>query len=145
MGHAATLATDRVFNAFYDDSESRAFMHGPTFMGNPLACSVALASIDLFEQNQYLDRILKIEAFLAAHFTNWSPSSVKACRVLGAMAAIEVHSESDLVGFSRFAIDRGVWLRPFGPYCYTMPAYTISDEELFKVVNVMTDWFNQKG
>ncbi|MBL4701922.1 MAG: adenosylmethionine--8-amino-7-oxononanoate transaminase, partial [Phycisphaeraceae bacterium] len=113
-GHSATLATDRVYDAFLGDDESRSFMHGPTFMGNPLACSIALASIELFEKENRLTRISQIENILKQRLLPIHSDKVKDTRVLGATGVIEVHSPDTLQGLQDFAASQGVWLRPFG-------------------------------
>ncbi|MBZ5875429.1 adenosylmethionine--8-amino-7-oxononanoate transaminase [Chromohalobacter israelensis] len=145
LGHAATLATDRVHDAFIGDSELHAFMHGPTFMGNPLACRVALESLAVFEEDDYLGRIqalngvlreeLRDDAALRAH------PAVADVRVLGATAVIEVHDAAALAGVADFARERGVWLRPFGRWLYTMPAYVTSTHDLRRISEVMKHWF----
>ncbi|MCK0767899.1 adenosylmethionine--8-amino-7-oxononanoate transaminase [Chromohalobacter canadensis] len=148
LGHAATLATDRVHDAFIGDSELHAFMHGPTFMGNPLACRVALESLAVFEEDDYLGRIqalntvlreeLMDDAALRAH------PDVSDVRVLGATAVIEVHDAEALKGVADFARSRGVWLRPFGRWLYTMPAYITSGDELRRITGAMKRWFFER-
>ncbi|MHB0775777.1 adenosylmethionine--8-amino-7-oxononanoate transaminase [Halomonas sp. WWR20] len=145
LGHAATLATSRVFDAFLSDDSGHAFMHGPTFMGNPLACRVALESLAVFEEENYLDKISRLntvlretlseDAALRAH------PEVEAVRVLGAAAVIETHDADALHGVQEYARERGVWLRPFGRWLYTMPAYVTSPEELRHVAAIMKGWF----
>jgi adenosylmethionine-8-amino-7-oxononanoate aminotransferase len=141
LSHAATLATTQVFNGFYDDDASKAFMHGPTYMGNPLACAVALAGIELFEQENYLQKINDIEKQLKRELLSFTHPSIREVRVLGAIAVIEVHDASSLKGIQDFAANRGVWLRPFENYLYTMPAYIIKPEELSAITQAMTEWF----
>ncbi|GEN28035.1 hypothetical protein HVA01_16810 [Halovibrio variabilis] len=147
LGHAATLANDRVHDAFIGDSPQHAFMHGPTFMGNPLACRVALESLRVFEEDDYLgkigqlNRVLRCELIdneqLSAH------SQVADVRVLGATAVIEAHSAEALAGVGEFARERGVWLRPIGRWLYTMPAYITSEAEMVQITDVMKGWFNR--
>ncbi|TDR54951.1 adenosylmethionine-8-amino-7-oxononanoate aminotransferase [Halomonas ventosae] len=145
LGHAATLATDRVHEAFIGDSEMHAFMHGPTFMGNPLACRVALESLAVFEEEDYLGRIAALnrvlretlldDEVLAAH------PAVADIRVLGATAVIEAHDTSDLAGVAGWAREQGVWLRPIGRWLYTMPAYITTEADLRRITDVMKGWF----
>ncbi|WFM70098.1 adenosylmethionine--8-amino-7-oxononanoate transaminase [Halomonas sp. CKK8] len=145
LGHAATLATDRVHDAFVGDSPEHAFMHGPTFMGNPLACRVALESLAVFEEEDYLGRIAALnrvlrealldDEVLAAH------PAVADIRVLGATAVIEAHDTSDLAGVAGWAREQGIWLRPIGRWLYTMPAYITSEADLRRITDVMKGWF----
>jgi adenosylmethionine-8-amino-7-oxononanoate aminotransferase len=141
LGHSATLATSDVYEAFLGDDERTALMHGPTFMANPLACAVALRSIEIFERDHYLERIGRIEALLAEQLLPLRSPRIREARVLGACGVVETESASDLKGVQQFAIDRGVWLRPFGRYLYTMPPYVISDDELLQVVGTIREWF----
>ncbi|MGR3219731.1 MAG: adenosylmethionine--8-amino-7-oxononanoate transaminase, partial [Candidatus Anammoxibacter sp.] len=121
MGHSATLSTTEIFEAFYGDDHEKAFMHGPTFMGNPLACAVALKSINIFERDDYLDKIKKIEEQLKNKLFQIRSSKIKDIRVLGAVGVIEVKDEKCVAGFQKFAVENGVWLRPFSRFLYTMP------------------------
>ncbi|MEG3080708.1 adenosylmethionine--8-amino-7-oxononanoate transaminase [Halomonas sp. 5021] len=145
LGHAATLATNRVHDAFIGDSEHHAFMHGPTFMGNPLACRVALESLRVFEEEDYLGKIATLNQLLRRELLedpalNAHPA-VADVRVLGATAVIEAHSAEALKGVAGFARERGVWLRPIGRWLYTMPAYITSEKEMVQVTDVMKAWF----
>jgi adenosylmethionine-8-amino-7-oxononanoate aminotransferase len=145
LGHAATLATDRVHDAFVGDSPFHAFMHGPTFMGNPLACRVALESLALFEEEDYLGKIERLnrvlreelldDADLAAH------PAVADVRVLGATAVIEACDAGMLEGVDNWARDQGVWLRPIGRWLYTMPAYITAERDMRHITDVMKGWF----
>lgn len=141
IGHAATLANSRVFDAFYSDNPSKAFMHGPTFMGNPLACAIALKSIEIFERDDYLSKIANIEARLQDALLPLQHPFIKQVRVLGAAAVIEVHNSEALQGVQAFAAQRGVWLRPFENYLYTMPPYIINAYQLQQITDCMVGWF----
>ncbi|MHC4884560.1 MAG: adenosylmethionine--8-amino-7-oxononanoate transaminase [Planctomycetota bacterium] len=141
QGLSATLATDRVYDAFYDDDPMKSFMHGPTFMGNPTACAIALKSLDLCLQDTFLPRIKQIESLLKEELLPLRRSGIVDTRVLGATGVIEVESPKVWKGIQDFAADRGVWLRPFENYVYTMPPYVITDEELRRVTAVMREWF----
>lgn len=145
LGHAATLATDRVHDAFIGDSPHHAFMHGPTFMGNPLACRVALESLRVFEEENYLGKIDQLNQLLRRELIDdeqlRTHSKVADVRVLGATAVIEAHSAEALKGVGDFARQRGVWLRPIGRWLYTMPAYITTEAEMTKVTDVMKAWF----
>lgn len=141
IGLAATMATSNIFNAFYHDDYSKAFMHGPTFMGNPTACAVALESITLFYKRNYLSAIQKIESILTKELKTISHSKIKNIRIKGAMACIEVFNESQLKGIEEFAQENGVFLRPFNRFLYTTPAYIISEQELLKICSVIKKFF----
>ncbi|MEA2118707.1 adenosylmethionine--8-amino-7-oxononanoate transaminase [Halovibrio sp. HP20-50] len=145
LGHAATLANDRVHDAFIGDSPQHAFMHGPTFMGNPLACRVALESLRVFEEEDYLGKIATLSQQLQHELVedqalNAHPA-VADVRVLGATAVIEAHSAESLAGVGDFARERGVWLRPIGRWLYTMPAYITTEAEITQITGVMKAWF----
>jgi adenosylmethionine-8-amino-7-oxononanoate aminotransferase len=141
LGLSATLATHRVFQAFLGESYDKAFMHGPTFMGNALACRVALTSIALFERDDYLGKIRRIEAVLREELCDLRAASIRETRVLGACGVIEVHAPSAWQGLQDFAGARGVWLRPFDRVVYTMPAYVIDEASLRQVCGVLRAWF----
>jgi adenosylmethionine-8-amino-7-oxononanoate aminotransferase len=141
LGHAATLATERVFAAFLGEAADRAFMHGPTFMGNALACSVALASIDLFERADTLAKIRHIEAVLRDELLDLRGPRIREARVFGACGVVEVHEQRALDGIQAFAAERGVWLRPFDRVVYTMPAYIMDEADLRRVCRTMRAWF----
>lgn len=141
LGLSATLATDRVYNAFLGDGYDQAFMHGPTFMGNALACAVALAGIRLFEQENYLGKIAQINAILCDSLLGFTAPGIKETRVLGACGVIETTSPEAHRGIQEFAAERGVWLRPFLNVVYTMPPYVVSEPQLRRVCQVMKDWF----
>jgi adenosylmethionine-8-amino-7-oxononanoate aminotransferase len=144
VGHAATLTTTEVFESFYGPDNETAFMHGPTFMGNPLACAEALKSLEIFFRDKYLEKIHEIEMQLSESLPSLlAHPLVKDVRVLGAIGVVEVYSESALEGIQQYAIERGVWIRPFERFLYTMPPYIIKTSELTSVINVMKDWFNK--
>ncbi|MBV8887641.1 MAG: adenosylmethionine--8-amino-7-oxononanoate transaminase [Chroococcidiopsidaceae cyanobacterium CP_BM_RX_35] len=140
FGLSATLATSQVFDAFMRDDSGYAFMHGPTFMGHAVACAVALASIKLFEHENYLQKISVIERVLKEELLGVTGSFVRDARVRGAIGVIEFDSAANLKGFQDFARSHGVWLRPVGKWLYTMPPYVITEEELRKVTTVMQEW-----
>ncbi|MDC0036804.1 adenosylmethionine--8-amino-7-oxononanoate transaminase [bacterium] len=141
-GHSATLASSDIFNAFYSDNPDHALMHGPTFMGNPMACRVACTSIDLFLENHYLDKIKTIEEILKKRLLNLSHSSIRSTRVLGATGVIEVNTAADWHGIQTFAQKRGVFLRPFDRFVYTTPPYVISVTDLHQICDVICEWFS---
>lgn len=141
LGHAATIAGKKVFDGFYDDNKRHALMHGPTFMGNALACSVALKSIELFETQDYMGKIHKIEEITRREMQGFSDERVKEVRIMGGCVCVEVKDEAVLSGYQQFAYERGVFSRPFLKYLYAMVPYIISEEELVRVLAVMKEWF----
>ncbi len=141
IGHAATVANQKVFDGFYDDSPHHALMHGPTFMGNALACCAALKSIELFETQDYMAKIRRIEAITRREMAGFSHPLVKEVRILGGCVCLEVHDARSLAGYQQFAYERGVFSRPFLNCLYAMVPYIITEEELVTVLTTMKDWF----
>lgn len=130
MSFAATMTTSKVADTISSGTPSE-FMHGPTFMGNPLACAVACESIDLFEDSNYLERIAEIESILRDElFVAQHSDNVATVRVLGAIGVIECNRRVDMAKCQKEFVDRGVWVRPFGRLVYIMPPYIISNDDL---------------
>lgn len=145
IGHAATVANRKVYEGFYDDNPSHALMHGPTFMGNALACSVALKSIELFEKQNYMDKIRRIEEITHREMDGFSDPRIKEIRIMGACVCVEVYDSDTIKGYQQFAYERGVFSRPFLNYMYAMVPYVITEEQLVKVLDTMKAWFIQKA
>ena len=143
IGHAVTVANRKVYDGFYSDNPAHALMHGPTFMGNALACSVALKSIELFEQGNYLDKIRRIEEITRRELSGFSDPRVKEVRILGGCVCMEVYDARTLDGFQAFARERGVFSRPFLRYLYAMVPYIITENELVHVLDTMKAWFER--
>lgn len=141
IGHAVTVANRRVFQGFYSDDSRHALMHGPTFMGNALACSVALKSIEVFEKENYMEKIQKIEAVTRREMEGFADPRVKEVRIMGGCVCVEVYDGQVLKDFQQFAYERGVFSRPFLNYMYAMVPYVIPEEELVRVLDVMKEWF----
>lgn len=141
IGHAATVANHRIFDGFYSDNPDHALMHGPTFMGNALACSVALKSIELFENGRYLDRIKKIERITRREMEGFADPRIRQVRIMGGCVCVELKDRADLKGYQEFAYQRGVFSRPFLNYMYAMVPYVIEEEQLVQVLKCMRDWF----
>lgn len=143
IGHAVTVANHRVYEGFYDNDPTHALMHGPTFMGNALACSVALKSIELFEQQDYMSKIHEIEKITRREMKDFSDPRIKEIRIMGACVCIEVYDSATLHGYQDFAYKRGVFSRPFLKYLYAMVPYVIQEDELVKVLDTMKAWFKE--
>ncbi len=128
---AATVATTKVFEAFWSEDPARALMHGPTYMGNALACAAANASLDLFEQEPRLQQIAGIAAALEQGLAPCrGMSGVKDVRVQGAIGVVELDRIADLDAMRARFVAEGVFIRPFGSTVYLTPAFTISPDEL---------------
>lgn len=141
IGHAVTVANKKVYEGFYSDDPNKALMHGPTFMGNPLACSVALKSIEIFEQEDYMSKIRRIEEITRREMEGFTDSRIKEVRIMGGCVCVEVFDYHTLKGYQQFAYERGVFSRPFLNYMYAMVPYIITEEELIKVLDTMKKWF----
>ncbi len=133
MSMAATLSTAEVAETV------GVLMHGPTFMGNPLSCSVANKSIELLLSSEWETRILQIENILKSELLPLQKQkSVSDVRVIGAIGVIEFESPLDMKVVQEKLIENGVWLRPYGKLLYTMPPYVINDVELLTITKAMT-------
>lgn len=143
IGHAVTVANHKVYQGFYSDDPDHALMHGPTFMGNALACSVALRSIQLFEEGDYLSRIARIQQICRRELEDLDDPRIQEVRIMGGCACIEVKDNRDVEGFQEFARRRGVFSRPFLRYIYSMVPYVITEEELVQVTDTMKAWFRR--
>lgn len=143
IGHAVTVANKKVYDEFYSDDKSHALMHGPTFMGNPLACSAALKSIELFEKQDYMSKIRKIEEITRREMKGFSDPRIKEIRIMGACVCIEVFDSETIRGYKQFAAERGVFSRPFLNYIYAMVPYVIGEDDLITVLKTMKDWFSK--
>ena len=143
IGHAATVANHKVYDAFFSDDPDKALMHGPTFMGNPIACSVALKSIELFENEDYMSKIPRITEIMHREMDGFTDPRIKEIRIMGGCICIEVNDSRDLKGFREFAYEHGVFNRPFLSYMYAMVPYVITEEDLVHVLDVMKNWFHK--
>lgn len=143
IGHAATVANHKVYDAFYSDDDRKALMHGPTFMGNALACAAALKGIEIFEREDYMSKIARIEAISKREMLGFADPRIKEVRVMGGCTCVEVYNEADLEGFQQFAYERGVFSRPFLKYMYSMVPYVIQEDELVRIFDVMKEWFRR--
>lgn len=144
IGHAVTIANHKVFQAFYSDDNRHALMHGPTFMGNALACAVALKGIEIFDREDYMSKIRRIEEISHREMDDFSHPLIREVRIMGGCTCVEVYDPDTLEGFQKFAYERGVFSRPFLKYMYSMVPYIIKEEELVKIFDTMKAWFSEK-
>ena len=145
MTLGATLTTNKVAHGISDTGG--VFMHGPTFMANPLACSVALASLKLLMQSPWQERVHNVEKSLIRHLSPLAQldSAVREVRVLGAIGVCELHEGLDRDGMAkvqRQLVEEGVWLRPFGKLLYTMPPFNCDQLEDEHVKRIGTAMYN---
>ncbi len=130
MTLAATLCTKEISDTI-STKPPYAFMHGPTFMGNPLACSVALENIALLQTSNWQQNIQRIEQLLIKGLAPCQQfDDVLEVRVLGAIGVVELKQAIDMPMIQQAFVDEGVWIRPFGKLIYLMPAYIIKKDEL---------------
>ena len=142
---AATVASNRVFDAFWSDNPAHALMHGPTFMGNALACAAANASLDLFESEPRLAQAQALSQALAAGLEPCRDLPwVRDVRVLGAIGVVELDGITDREALKRRLVEAGVWVRPFGNVVYLTPALTITDEELATLIRAVVAVLRQQ-
>lgn len=145
MTLSATLTTAHVAETI-SSGEAGVFMHGPTFMANPLACAVALKSTQLLLSQDWQARVQQIEQVLKDHLQplNALPQ-VADIRVLGAIGVVELQQSIDLASFQAECVRRGVWIRPFGRLVYVMPPFVISAEQLKTLLVHMCEMIQAMG
>jgi adenosylmethionine---8-amino-7-oxononanoate aminotransferase len=135
---AATVASRKVFDAFWSDDPMHALMHGPTFMGNALACAAANASLDLFEREPRLRQVAEIAAALERGLAPCrGRRGIKDVRVRGAIGVVELDRIDDLERLRARFVEEGVFVRPFGSIVYLTPAFTIAEEELARLTGAV--------
>ena len=136
---AATVARKHVFDAFWGDEADKALMHGPTFMGNALACAAANASLDLFESEPRLAQVAHIAARLEEGLAPCRAlQGVRDVRVMGAIGVVELEAMPEPRALQAAFLDRGVWIRPFRNVVYLTPAFVIGDGELDQLTGAVT-------
>lgn len=139
MTLAATLCTDDVALGVCQ-GEPGVFMHGPTYMGNPLACAVAGASLDIINENHWQTQVSNIEGWLTQGLAPCRTlPAVADVRILGAIGVVETHQARDVATLQRHFVNRGVWIRPFGKLVYIMPPYIISEAQCHTLTSAIYD------
>ena len=135
---SAAIASRKVFDAFWSDDPGAALMHGPTYMGNPLACAAANASLDLFDQGGWKADVVRIAAGLAEGLApcRRAPGVVDV-RVRGAIGVVEFAAPVAVGELCRRFAEEGVWIRPMGKVVYLTPPYVVTDAELAKLTGAV--------
>ncbi|WP_218768909.1 adenosylmethionine--8-amino-7-oxononanoate transaminase [Vibrio parahaemolyticus] len=137
MTLSATLASKHVADTICG-GDAGCFMHGPTFMGNPLACAVATASLELIEQGNWQQQTQQIEALFSELLPKLEEYElVKNTRWLGAIGVVETHRPVNMETIQALFVEHGVWIRPFGKLIYMMPPFISKPEDIEKLVNAI--------
>ena len=137
MTLAATLCTEEVAQGVCEGSPG-VFMHGPTFMGNPLACAVASASLSLIAQGDWKQQVADIGKQLSAELAQCKElACVTDVRTLGAIGVVETKHPVDVAAIQKLFVAQGVWIRPFGKLVYIMPPYIVSPEQLTRLTQAI--------
>ncbi|EPS0982973.1 adenosylmethionine--8-amino-7-oxononanoate transaminase [Vibrio vulnificus] len=137
MTLSATLTSKHVADTVCG-GEAGCFMHGPTFMGNPLACAVATASLELIEQGQWQQQIKQIESLFSELLPKLEEYDlVKNTRWLGAIGVVETHRPVNMETIQALFVEQGVWIRPFGRLIYMMPPFISEPDHIEQLVNAI--------
>ena len=141
----AVMASDKIYDQFYSDEIKKSLMHGPTYMANPLACSAAIASLDLFQQENRLQQVKSIEIKMKEELIKCVKfDGVKDVRIKGAIGVVQVEKMHNLNWLKKRFVDKGVWIRPFLDVIYLMPSFIISDKDLqtllASILEIIPEW-----
>jgi adenosylmethionine-8-amino-7-oxononanoate aminotransferase len=137
MSLAATLCKNEIARVI-SEGEAGCFMHGPTFMGNPLACAVANKSIEMLFENNWQAQVSSLECHLNNYIKPLSKHNrVKATRVLGSIGAVECHQNVNIAVIQKRFVELGVWIRPFGRLIYIIPPLVINKEQVEKLASAI--------
>ncbi|GLX80340.1 adenosylmethionine-8-amino-7-oxononanoate aminotransferase [Thalassotalea insulae] len=140
---AATLCTEHIAKTI-SDGEASCFMHGPTYMGNPLACAVANASINLLLEQDWQTRVKEIELQLVAELLPLKAHpQVNDARVLGSIGVVETNAAVNVAAIQKRFVELGVWIRPFGKLIYIMPPLIIKPDQLSKLTQAISTVVNE--
>ena len=139
MALAATVANGRIFNGFWSDDPGHALMHGPTYMANALACSAAIASLELFATEPRLAQVAAISDGLREGLAPLRKlSGIKDIRVMGAVGVVQLKRLHDPKALQRAGVDAGIWVRPFRDIVYLTPSFTIDADDLGRLSDALT-------
>ncbi len=134
----SAMCTSKNISDVISNSEVGVLMHGPTFMGNPLACSVANTSIDLLLSSNWKDKVKNINNIFDTELESLkSINIVKDIRCIGAIAVVELNTDKYAKEIQNVCVENGVWIRPFGKLVYSIVAYTIINDELYKITTTI--------
>jgi len=140
MPLAATVASDRVYEAFLSDDPDAALMHGPTYMAYPLGCAAANASMDLFESEPRLKQVAAVEAQLKAELDACRGArGVHDVRVKGAIGVVQMEASFDAAKLRAQFVEKGCWIKPFGDVMYLTPPLVIDPADLSELTRAIVD------
>lgn len=145
ISFAATLATDKIATTI-SNGYPGVFMHGPTFMGNPLACAIACASIDLLLDSDWASKVQQINRQLQTELSVLKElQTVNDVRTIGAIGVVELKEAVNMERIQQQFVDAGVWIRPFGKLVYLMPPFVIEPHQLSKLTGAMVQVLTQNS
>lgn len=140
---SAVLTTRHIADTI-SNGDAKCFMHGPTFMGNPLACAAANASLTLLTDNDWQTQVSHIESKLkTALYPLKNNPHIRNVRVLGAIGVIELHHPVNQAKIQQYFVEKGVWIRPFNRLVYIMPPFVISDDALAQLTDSLVQLLNR--
>ena len=146
VGLAATIASAKVYEPFHSDRWEAALMHGPTYMGNPIACAAANASMDLFESEPRLEQAMSLQQQMEQRLSSLVEcDDVDQVRCLGAIGAVRMKTAVDVAAATEFFVQRGVWVRPIRDTVYLAPAFTIEPDQLSQLCDAVVAYVQAEG